>query len=448
MSGVPDLTSLTLRPRRDLHPGPGVESGIYCLDTKERLDPCASSIVYQRNALPATSDEFEQVVDFMRTRVRDDSFMGHPVPRKQCTFGHVKYKQYQLFSDTAEWPALAHRVLSATVQFAKQLGIDAPNEYNAVHANFYPNGDASVAKHADDEVVLIPGAPIFSYTYIHGDSVGAAREFSIWRMPKGAEHIEGKGKLVDITLYSGDLLIMQGDMQRFFQHSIEKKTTPVHPRINFTVRKFVSRKEAMARQKAKLNTPALRWDPELAKRLLGPDPTVFKWLDYTKIVDHSRALLTNIPDAPPTPAAIHALSHPMLTHLRHALTNDTVCKMAQTVLSAFSMTPTPSAEDRSLIWLSMSPPAVPKSSTLFAETMELIAMLYMSKLFFRFTGDGLDDLRRQAWNDSYEAAFFEKVSAYIYVRILRQVSSYLLEHYEDVYFRMRAVLRTPMEEEA
>ena len=438
---LPDLHNLTVYPRKEIHPG-GVKNGVYCLDTKESLNPCESSIVYQRNALPALDGEFKEAADFMRNEVRDDSFMGNPVKRKQCTFGPLQYKNYQLVSDRTMWPQLVGRVLSATVQFAKQLGVDSPDEYNAVHANFYPDGDASVVKHADDEVVLIPGAPIFSYTYIHGKAMEGAREFTIWRMPKGADHVEGKGKLADITLYSGDLLIMQGDMQKYFQHSIEKKTTPVHPRLNFTVRKFVSRKEAMARQKAKLNAPATVWNPNFASQLLGPTVNASA-LQYGKIIEYSRALLRNIPDKFPTAEEPHALSYPMLTRLRRALANDKVCQMAQTVLSAFSVSPTPSAEDKRLLWMSMSYPAVPKDSTFFAEIVELLAMLYMSKFFFQPMDDKFDQYR-MAWKNSLEQDYFATVSAYIYVRILRRIEGYLLNHYPFEYQHMRNVLRSDL----
>ena len=146
-----------------------------CPDTKEKLDPCASSIIYQRNALRALDGEFVEAATFMTTQVRDDKFMGHLVPRKQCTFGPVQYKQYQLISDTSRWPALVTRVLDATIDFARQLGVDNPQEYNAVHGNFYPNGHASVQKHADDAIVRIPGAPTSPYTYIPDDDASEAR---------------------------------------------------------------------------------------------------------------------------------------------------------------------------------------------------------------------------------------------------------------------------------
>ena len=236
---LPNLSALTQKPRNELRPGPATDDGIYCLDRNESLVPCNASVVVKRAALPATNAEFEEAAAFMATRVRQDSFMGNVVPRKQCTFGPIQYKSYQLWSDESQWPALVHRVRDATQIFAAMLGVPNPQEYTGVHANFYPDGDASVQKHSDDEPQLVEGAPIFSFTYLADDSPCLAREFTIWKMPKGADHVEGKGRLADVTLYSGDLLVMQGDMQKFFYHSIEKqKGKPLAARLNFTVRKF------------------------------------------------------------------------------------------------------------------------------------------------------------------------------------------------------------------
>lgn len=38
-------------------------------------------------------------------------------------------------------------------------------------------------------------------------------------MSSAGAAVEGKGRLADITLYSGDLLVMQGDMQKYFDHA-------------------------------------------------------------------------------------------------------------------------------------------------------------------------------------------------------------------------------------
>lgn len=273
---LPDLSNLTPHPRGELKRD--AASAIYCLDKEAALDPCASSVLLQRGALPAAEGEFDAAVAFMQNSVRQDSFMGNPVPRKQCTFGDVQYKNYQLVPSSVEWPKLVQKALDATRAFAAQLGIPNPEEYTGVHANYYPTGDSSVAKHADDEIQLVKGAPIFSFTYLAGDNPSLARDFTIWRAPKGADHIEGKGRLADVTLQSGDLLIMQGDMQRFFYHSIEKQARPVAPRINLTVRKFVSKKEAMARLKAWHHQPpskipcSLRLPPRRHVQSTSPRP--------------------------------------------------------------------------------------------------------------------------------------------------------------------------------
>jgi alkylated DNA repair dioxygenase AlkB len=249
LPNLPNLSALTLKPRDQLTRQ--ASDGRYCLDTKDKLDPCQSSVVLQRNALPMLPGEFEQAERFMQEDVRQDTMMGNMVPRKQCTFGPVQYKRYQLVKDESQWPSIVHRVREATRQFAAQLGIPNPEEYTGVHANYYVDGDSKVPKHSDAEKQLVSGAPIFSFTYLVSDNRSLARDFSIWKMPSAGDAVEGtgrKGSLADITLYSGDLLIMTGDMQKYFNHSIEPQTRPVAARLNFTVRKFVSHKEAHARK--------------------------------------------------------------------------------------------------------------------------------------------------------------------------------------------------------
>jgi alkylated DNA repair dioxygenase AlkB len=250
---LPDLSALTesKRPRSELVPD--ADSGVYCLNTLKTIEKCNSSILLQRSALPITAEEFEKATRFMTDRVRQDTFMGNPVPRKQCTFGPIQYKRYQLVKNVDEWPTIVTRVLEATRAFASQLGIDKPEEYSGVHANFYPDGNSSVQKHSDNEKQLIEGAPIFSYTYLFGDNPTLARDFTVWKMKSSGDVVEestgrSKARLADITLYSGDLLVMQGEMQKYFEHSIEKQNRSVAQRLNFTVRKFVPMEEVSKRK--------------------------------------------------------------------------------------------------------------------------------------------------------------------------------------------------------
>ena len=258
---LPNLSGLNLNPRKALR-NPKAVDGVYCLDKEDSVleADCGSKVLLFRNALPITGEEFEEAVDFMCNKVEDDFSMGHTVPRKQCTFGKVQYKRYQLKKPNEEkWPSIVDRVLEATKQFALQLGIENPDEYNAVHANYYKDGSNSVQPHTDAEEQLVRGVPIFSYTYIIANNEKLARGFQIYKLKKDNEEdnkrVEGKGQLADITLYSGDLLIMMGDMQEYFTHGIKKvKNRTIGARLNFTVRQFVEKKPGQPRaEKTKRN---------------------------------------------------------------------------------------------------------------------------------------------------------------------------------------------------
>jgi alkylated DNA repair dioxygenase AlkB len=250
---LPPLTRLSLqpaKPRSALKPGRETEDGVYCLDCETALTPCTARVILYRKAVPLLPGEFAAAVRVMTGEdVPQQMCMGRPVPRQQATFGPVKYKTYPLLPLCAM--PLAQRLLEATRVFAAQLGDPHPEQYTGVHVNYYADGDCSVMRHSDDERQLVPGARIFSYTYLESDLDRLARDFTIWKKA-GCDAIEGKGKIARVTLYSGDLIIMDENMQETTEHSIEKvKSCEVAPRLNFTVRKFVSMEEANAAAKRK-----------------------------------------------------------------------------------------------------------------------------------------------------------------------------------------------------
>ena len=248
---LPNLSALNLnhKPRRELTSD--AQNGIYCLNREDSIEGCSSQVLLYRNALPIRDGEFEEAAQFMINQVKQEQKMGNRVPRKQCTFGSVKYKQYQLFSDTNSWPSIVKRVREATQAFAAQLGIANPNEYDGVHANFYADEEDSVIPHSDAEKQLVKGEPIFSYTYIINNNDELARGFQIYKMPSAGGDVDGKGKVADIILKSGDLLVMMGDMQELFNHGIDKrkgKKSTTGARLNFTVRKFVQSEKVLKRK--------------------------------------------------------------------------------------------------------------------------------------------------------------------------------------------------------
>lgn len=248
---LPNLSHLNVhtaerKPRSALSACERAEDGLYCLDKRDTIDSCRSYIVLKRAAIQATPQEFAEAELYFQSDTApgtgSPSMFGHKVTRRQCTFGSVQYGRYKLHRDPTAWPALVHRVIAATQVFAAELGIPHPEEYCSAQGNYYEDEGAGVNKHSDDEPQLVPGAPIFSYTFLKDDDNTRAREFVIRAKPKKA-HIDKTTGGIKVRLESGDLLVMGGDMQTDFEHELPKRAGQPEglyaPRLNFTVRRFV-----------------------------------------------------------------------------------------------------------------------------------------------------------------------------------------------------------------
>ncbi len=99
-------------------------------------------------------------------------------------------------------------------------------EYNACLLNLYHDGKEGVGWHSDDEVALAPQAAIASISF------GAARRFSF-------KHKITK-ETRTILLEDGALLVMKGDTQKNWLHSIPKMAKVTSPRISLTFRNMIS----------------------------------------------------------------------------------------------------------------------------------------------------------------------------------------------------------------
>lgn len=94
--------------------------------------------------------------------------------------------------------------------------------FNSVLLNRYRHGNDSISWHADNEKELGNNPVIASVNF------GASRVFQL-------KHIETKEKIT-IELSHGSLLVMQGELQHFWQHQIPKTKKVVGERINLTFR--------------------------------------------------------------------------------------------------------------------------------------------------------------------------------------------------------------------
>ena len=95
-------------------------------------------------------------------------------------------------------------------------------DFNSVLLNRYRDGNDSISWHTDAEKELGINPVIASVNF------GAKRKFQL-------RHIKTKEKL-EIELTHGSLLIMQGELQHFWQHQVPKTSQKVGERINLTFR--------------------------------------------------------------------------------------------------------------------------------------------------------------------------------------------------------------------
>jgi len=98
------------------------------------------------------------------------------------------------------------------------------SRFNSVLINLYRNEQDSVGWHSDAEPEL------GSQPVIASLSLGEMRTFRMRHKSRKEE------KPIGIELHDGDLLLMKGVTQQFWQHAVAKERAPCGPRINLTFR--------------------------------------------------------------------------------------------------------------------------------------------------------------------------------------------------------------------
>ncbi len=99
-------------------------------------------------------------------------------------------------------------------------------EFNSVLLNWYRNGDDYLNWHADDEKELGINPIIASANF------GETRDFLLRRN-------DDPSKKLTLPLKHGTLLLMSGELQHYWQHSVPKRKKVVDSRFNLTFRRIV-----------------------------------------------------------------------------------------------------------------------------------------------------------------------------------------------------------------
>ena len=141
-----------------------------------------------------------------------------PVRRQSCGYGEpgARYRYTGLERVATPWPAGFATLLD-------RLGERTGARFTFALCNLYPDGDAGLGWHADDEADLARDAPIASL------SLGAERDFAMRR--------RGESRAcLTVPLGHGSLLVMAGATQRHYVHRVPPRVRCREARINLTFR--------------------------------------------------------------------------------------------------------------------------------------------------------------------------------------------------------------------
>lgn len=142
----------------------------------------------------------------------------HKIPRLQAWHGDpdIRYRYSGKTLQAVPWTPVLDNLRSEL----QKLGITT----NAVLANLYRDGNDKMGWHSDNEPELGEQPVIASV------SLGAERDFLLRH-----RKLQDKFKL---TLKHGSLLVMCGDTQRYWQHSLPVRKKVSARRINLTFRRL------------------------------------------------------------------------------------------------------------------------------------------------------------------------------------------------------------------
>jgi len=102
----------------------------------------------------------------------------------------------------------------------------AGTTFNGLLLNYYRGGQDSMGWHRDNEPELGPHPVIASVSF------GAPRRFLLRRVGQ-------KDQKVEVSLGEGSLLLMRGESQTAWEHSVPKTAKAFGPRVNLTFRKIL-----------------------------------------------------------------------------------------------------------------------------------------------------------------------------------------------------------------
>ena len=146
-------------------------------------------------------------------------------PRWHATFGQT-YKFKGMEEDAIE---ITHPYLKKIMKWVRghsEILYGERQNYRQLLVNWYGNGDDYIGAHTDAEPMLKENSAIYSFSF------GQERDFVIKSKDKTYRKV--------IKMLHNSVIIMGGEMQKYYKHSVPKRTTKTcnKSRINMTMRLF------------------------------------------------------------------------------------------------------------------------------------------------------------------------------------------------------------------
>lgn len=145
----------------------------------------------------------------------------HPLPRLTAWYGDEG--RCYTYSGIKSYPKPWNKAL---VWLKQQVEKVAEAKFNSVLLNWYRDGQDALSWHDDAEKELGENPCIASLNF------GETRRFLLRRKDDHQHKIE-------IPLGHGDLLVMRGELQHYWQHCVPKQTKISNSRINLTFRNIL-----------------------------------------------------------------------------------------------------------------------------------------------------------------------------------------------------------------
>lgn len=174
------------------------------------------------NKICVNSNLFEELWNLHPLEYGNVVIMGQTIstPRWQQSYGQSYYYTGKMHvALPIEHPFLI-QLLQWVCQHSGQI-------YKQMLINWYQDGHHYIGYHSDDENQLVPNSAIYSFSF------GQTRDFCIKSKHDSDFH-------QTIPLQNNSLIIMGGEMQKYYKHSIPKRLRVTGKRINVTFRLFTT----------------------------------------------------------------------------------------------------------------------------------------------------------------------------------------------------------------